>query len=165
MYNARMTRSLLLCVAVALLAAGCTPSREVEKDLALIDVRTGWWDAGIVEGGQNKLVPMVSLKVQNVSQDDIASVQLLSIFRRVGEQESWGDHLVRAIDSEGLAPGKSGDTLVLRSPRGYTGSQPRLQMLQNKEFVDAKVEVFGRHGSRTWVKMGEYQIARQLITE
>jgi hypothetical protein len=165
MYNARMARSLLLCVGLAVAAAGCVRPREVEKDLALLDVRTGWWDAGIVEGGQNKLVPMVSLKVQNVSPEDIASVQLLSIFRRVGEQEAWGDHLVRAIDSEGLAPGSSGDTLVLRSPRGYTGVQPRLQMLQNKEFVDAKVEIFGRHGSRTWVKMGEYQIARQLITE
>jgi hypothetical protein len=27
------------------------------------------------------------------------------------------------------------------------------------------VQVFGKHGSRTWVKMGEYQIDRQLLTE
>ncbi len=92
-------------------------------------------------------------------------MQINAIFRRIGEQEAWGDHFVRAIDSSGLAPGTSGDALVLRSPRGYTGSEPRLQMLQNKEFVDAKVEIFGKHGSRTWVKMGEYQIDRQLLTE
>jgi hypothetical protein len=38
-------------------------------------------------------------------------------------------------------------------------------MLQNKDFIDAKVEIFGKHGSRTWVKMGEYQIDRHLLTE
>ncbi len=59
MYNVPMLRHLtlgLLCVALVA-AAGCGGSREVEKDLALLDVRTGWYDAGIVEGGQNKLVP------------------------------------------------------------------------------------------------------------
>ena len=50
---------------------------------------------------------------------------------------------------------------VLRSERGYTGSQSRLQMLQNKEFVDARVEIFGKHGSRTWVKIGEYTTIRE----
>jgi hypothetical protein len=160
-----MARTLLLCAAVTLSLAGCTRNREVEKDLSLIDVRTGWYDAGILETGENKLVPMVSLKLQNVSQEDIANVQLMAIFRRVGEQEAWGDHFVRAIDSDGLAPGVPGDTFVLRSPRGYTSSDARLKMLENSEFVDAKVEVFGKHGSRTWVKTGEYQIDRQLLTE
>jgi hypothetical protein len=37
-------------------------------------------------------------------------------------------------------------------------------MLQNRDFVDAKVEVFGKHGSRTWVKMGEFPIERHLLT-
>jgi hypothetical protein len=38
-------------------------------------------------------------------------------------------------------------------------------MLQNKEFVDARVQIFGKHGSRNWVKIGEYTIDRQLLTE
>jgi hypothetical protein len=40
-----------------------------------------------------------------------------------------------------------------------------MQMLQNREFVDAKVEIYGRQGSRNLVKMGEYQIDRQLLTQ
>jgi hypothetical protein len=160
-----MGRNLLLGLAIALSAASCTRSREVEKDLALLDVRSGWYDEGILENGQNKLVPIVSLKLQNVSQEDIANVQLMAIFRRIGEQEAWGDHFVRAIDSSGLAPGASGETFVLRSQRGYTSTDARLKMLENSNFVDVKVEVFGKHGSRTWVKMGEYPIDRQLLTE
>ena len=160
-----MKRNLLLCLLIALVAVSCTRSREVEKDLSIVDVRSGWYDAGILENGENKLVPMVSLKLQNVSQEDIANVQLMAIFRRIGEQEAWGDHFVRAIDSDGLAPGATGDTFVLRSQRGYTSTDARLKMLENSNFVDVKVEIFGKHGSRTWVKMGEYPIDRHLLTE
>lgn len=164
MYNRDMARRLALSLLAALVLTGCE-SREVEKDLSIVDARTGWYDAGVQRDGNNKLVPSISLELQNVSDREIASVQLNAVFRRVGEPESWGEHFIRAIDTDGLAPGSSTGSLVLRSSLGYTGSQPRLQMLQNKEFVDAKVEVFGKHGSRTWVKMGEFQIDRQLLTE
>jgi hypothetical protein len=147
-----------------LVAAGCQ-AREVEKDLQITDVRTGWYDAGIMDDGKNKLVPSASFRLKNVSPEDIASVQLNAVFRRAGEQESWGEHFINAIDRAGLASGATGNALVLRSPLGYTGTEPRLQMLQNRQFVDARVEIYGKHGSRTWVKMAEYQIDRQLLTE
>lgn len=158
-----MARLLTLAL-VSVLVAGCE-SREVEKDLRIVNVHTGWYDAGIMQGGQNKLVPSVSLELQNVSERDIASVQLNAVFRRVGEEQSWGDHFVRAIDTSGLGAGSTTKPIVLRSTFGYTGSDSRVKMLQNSEFVDAKVEIFGKHGRRNWVKMGEYQIDRQLLTE
>jgi hypothetical protein len=92
-------------------------------------------------------------------------VQINAIFRRLDEPEAWGDRLVSGIGDEGLAPGATGQPLVVRSERGYTGTEPRLQMLKNSQFVDAKVELFGKHGSRTWVKMGEYPIGRDLIVD
>jgi len=158
-----MRTRLTICLGVSILVAGCG-SREVEKDLAIADVHTGWYDAGIVNG-QNKLVPTVSLKLHNVSSEAISRVQLNAVFRRVGEEREWDSHFVRGIGPNGLAPGATGTELVLRSERGYTGPQSRLQMLQNKEFVDARVQIFGKHGSRHWVKIGEFQIDRQLLTE
>lgn len=163
MFNVRMAGRLALPLVVALLA-GCAP-REVEKDLRITDVHTGWYDAGIVEGGKNRLVPSISLKLQNISQQEISRVQLNAVFRRIGEQEAWGDHFIQAIGPDGLAAGTTGASLVMRSSLGYTGTQPRLQMLRNREFVDARVEIYGKHGSREWVKLGEYQIDRQLLTE
>ena len=53
----------------------------------------------------------------------------------------------------------------MRSTLGYTGTQPRMQMLQNKEFVDAKVEIFLKQGSKVWAKLAEYPIQRQLLTK
>lgn len=152
-----------LPVLAALVAGGCR-AREVEKDLRLTDVETGWYDAGIVDG-QNKLVPSVTFRIQNVSQEAIDGVQINAIFRRVDEQEAWGDRLVRGIGDEGLEPGTTGQPLVVRSERGYTGTEARAQMLKNSHFVDATVELFGKHGSRTWVKMGEFPIDRELIVE
>lgn len=152
-----------VCLLASVLAGACTRNREVEKDLKLVGVSTGWYDMGVVNG-QNKLVPSVTLQLQNVSNEEISRVQINAIFRRVGEEQAWGEHFVRAIGADGLAPGELGPKLVFRSTLGYTGTQSRQQMLQNREFVDAKVDVFGKHGSRTWVKMGEFQVARALVT-
>jgi hypothetical protein len=163
MYNSAMRNRLIVCLGVILLVAGCR-SREVEKDLAITDIHSGWYDVGVVDG-QNKLVPSITLRLQNVSSESIARVQINAVFRRVGEAEEWDAHFVRGIGPDGLNPGAKGDELVLRSDRGYTGIQSRLQMLQNKEFVDAHVEIFGKHGSRNWVKIGDYTIDRQLLTE
>jgi hypothetical protein len=38
-------------------------------------------------------------------------------------------------------------------------------MLQNKEFVDAKVEIFLKQGSMVWAKLAEFPIERQLLTQ
>ena len=162
-YNSAMPKRIAICLVAALLVAGCG-AREVEKDLTITAVHSGWYDAGVVDG-QNKLVPSISLKLQNVSAEPISRVQLNAVFRQVGETMEWDSHFVRGIGPDGLAPGATGEELVLRSERGYLGPQSRLQMLQNRAFVDARVEVFGKHGSSQWVKMGEFVIDRQLLTE
>jgi hypothetical protein len=149
---------------IAVLVSACR-SIEVENAVQVTDVQTGWYDAGLVEGQKNKLVPSISLRLENIAGEEVDSVQINAIFRRVGEQEAWGEHFVIAIPREGLAPGAKTNPIVLRSNLGYTGTQSRLQMLQNREFVDAKVEIYGKHGSRTWVKLAEHQIGRELLTE
>lgn len=158
-----MVRRLSLVLLAAVAVTACE-SRDVTTDLKIVDVQTGWYDTGILEGGMNKLVPSISLKLENVSARDIASVQLNAVFKRAGEPESWGDHFVRAVDSDGLDAGAATPPIVLRSPRGYTGTEARQQMLHNSQFVDARVDVFGKHGRRTWAKMGEFPIDRRLLT-
>jgi hypothetical protein len=167
MYNHSMSAhhypAVLLSVVLAAVLAGCQ-SREVEKVLKVTNVETGWHDAGIIDG-QNKLVPSVRFNLQNVTAEPIESVQVNAVFRQVTEDLAWGDRLIRGVGSEGLAGGATGGTLIVRSPRGYTGIQSRAEMLKNKDFVDVKVDLFDRHGSRTWPKIGEIQIERKLLTE
>lgn len=144
--------------------AGCRQSVDPVAVLEPVDVVTGWFDAGIVEGGKNKLVPSVSLKLRNKSADAVRSIQINAIFRRVGETEMWGEHFGWAVQRDGLPPGEVTKELVLQSALGYTSETPRLQMLQNSQFVDAKVELFLKQGSQVWAKLAEYPIQRQLLT-
>lgn len=150
---------------VVVLAAGCGASEDAVASLEPVDVVTGWFDDGIVEGGKNKLVPSVTMKLRNKTDQPLRSIQINAIFRRVGEQEMWGEYFGWAIPREPLPAGAETNTLVMRSALGYTGTQPRMQMLQNGEFVDAKVEIYLKQGSRVWAKLAEYPIQRQLLTQ
>jgi len=151
--------ALLLLVSIS-----CGSSTEAVAALEPLDVVTGWFDDGIIEGGKNKLVPSVTMTLRNKSGDPLRSVQVNAIFRRVGEQEMWGEYFGWAIPREPLAAGAQTNPLVMRSTLGYTGTQPRMQMLQNKDFVDAKVEIYLKKGSKVWAKLAEYPIQRQLLT-
>ncbi len=157
---------LVLVAVLALFSANCGSSIEAVAALEPVDVVTGWFDDGIVEGQKNKLVPSVTLKLRNKSTEELKSIQINAIFRRVGEQEMWGEYFGWAIPRDPvLAAGAETAPLVMRSTLGYTGTQPRMQMLQNKEFVDAKVEIYLKQGSKVWAKLAEYPIQRQLLTK
>ncbi len=160
-----MNRTLPVLVLLLVIAFGCNRGPDPVVALEPVDVVTGWFDAGLVEGGMNKLVPSVSVKLRNKSGEPLRQVQVNAIFKRVGEPEMWGEHYGWAIQKDPLPSGSSTAEIVMRSGLGYTSPQPRRQMLQNKEFVDAKVEIFLRQGSRQWAKLAEFPIARQLLTQ
>ena len=151
-------------LALTLAAAGCTKVNPIEV-LEPVEVTTGWYDTGILADGKNKLVPSVQLKLRNKSDQPVDGVQINAIFRRVGEQEMWGEHYGWAVRNHPLAPGGSTDAIVLRSALGYTGEQPRMQIMQHKDFIDAKVELYLKKGSQVWAKLGEFPIERQLLTQ
>jgi hypothetical protein len=155
----------LACVAAAMLAASCAPPVDLTKNLQVLDVSTGWFDAGIVNG-QNKLVPTVTFKVKNNSDQSLKVLQANVLFRRVSDPNvEWGSGFLSVSGSEGLGPGATSTPLTVKSNLGYTGSdQTRQELLQNKAFVDATVQVFAKYGSIQWAKMGEYPIERRLIT-
>ena len=127
MYNARMPRrfrtnvtwSPLLVVLAACFQVACTGNREVENDLKIVEARTGWYDAGIVDG-KNKIVPSIAFKLHNVSAEEIGRVQVNAIFHRVNETEPWGEHFAPAIGSDGLATNAVTNEIVLRGNLGYT---------------------------------------------
>src|SRR5262245_31059159 len=158
----------LVVPAVLLVLAGtaCGPTVDLTKGLKITVVDSGWYDAGIVNG-QNKLVPMLSFTLTNLSDQKLVALQVNASFRRVNEAEKeWGTGFITAAGSGGLAAGATTDTLTLRSQLGYTGSdQSRQEMLQNTHFVDATVDLSAKYSNIRWVRMGRFQIQRKLITK
>ena len=158
-----MRRTVLVCL-IGLFSAGCGPDVDLTKALQVEVVSTGWFDAGIING-QNKLVPMISFKLKNLSDQQLPALQVNARFSRGTEPEEWGNGFLPSVGSGGLAPGSTTAALTIKSQLGYTGSdQSRAEMLQNAQFVDAKVELAAKYAGTQWKRLGQYPIMRQLIT-
>ena len=147
------------CAAVAAAAR-----RSARKVVRVDDVVTGWFDAGVTEDGKNKIVPSISLTLTNTGGDAAGAVQLNCIFRRVGDPEEWSAALVRAVDQRHRRRARPRSRSSSGRRRGTPACSRARNCSQNRLFVDSKVEVFGKHGSATWVKLGEFHIDRQLLT-
>jgi hypothetical protein len=163
--NHQFLLSGLFVLATVALSACTSRTLDLPKALQVTDVSTGFFDAGIVEGNKNKIVPTISVRLKNIGNQPVNSVQMIAKFNRVGETEEWGSApYVRAIGPEGLAPGQTGGSVVMKCDRGYTGEQPRAELFTHSQFVDVKVALFAKYQAQNWVKMGDYTIARQLLT-
>lgn len=157
-----MRAPLRLLVVLAMLATACGPTVDLTKGLEILEVSTGWHDVGIVNG-QNKLVPSVTFKVKNVSDQPLVVLQVNALFRRLNDPEEWGSGFIAVTQSNALAPGATSKAITLNSQLGYTGTEPRVEMLKNSQFVDAKVELFAKYGSTQWARIGEHPIERRLL--
>lgn len=181
--------ALALALSAALSGSACTPL-DVQTALDVTDLTTGWLDVGFDEFGRNKLVPTVSFRLENVSEQRLRTLQLNGVFRRcmvlyagqpepeepvspaddeagtcLGEDQEWGSALVRAVGREGVVPGDGLGPFTMESSLGYTGEQSLAEMLGHRDFVDVKIELFVKHRAEQWAKLGEFPIDRQLLTQ
>lgn len=154
--------SLVLVATLALVAAGCGKPVDLTQHLEVVDVSTGWWDQGIVDG-QNKLVPSITFKFKNNSEQSLGTLQANILFKRVGEDTEWSSGYVKVVGSEGLPPDGTSPEQSVKGQKGYTGTEPRHLMLANAQFVDARVEVFAKYGSTQWEPVGSYTVERRLL--
>src|SRR5262245_62110653 len=122
-----------LMLVLALAASACTRSADLTKACKLTPIATGWYDAGITEDGKNKLVPSISFTLTNTGSDAWGPMQVNCIFKRIGDPEEWSTVLVRGTSTGAadLAAGATTPPIVVRAPQGYTGTQPRADILTN----------------------------------
>jgi hypothetical protein len=145
--------------------AGCgSPDIDIAKVVKVGDVTTGWFDVGIVDG-QNKLVPTAVFTVTNTGTETLAGLQVFTVFRFIGETEELGSGLVVLRGADALAPSATSKAITVRANWGFSGLQPRAQMLIHSQFKDARAEIFAKFGAKPFVKIGEAKIARQLLTK
>jgi hypothetical protein len=150
-----------LLLLAGLASAGCGPFVDLTKGLQVIEVSTGWHDDGVVNG-KNKLVPSVAFRLKNVSDQPLNVLQVNAVFRRVNDPNEWGAMFLAVPQSGPLQPGATTPLLTIKSRLGYTGEDPRADMLKNSQFVDAKVEIYAKYASTQWARVAEYPIERHL---
>ncbi|MBS1817430.1 MAG: hypothetical protein JSU08_05855 [Acidobacteria bacterium] len=155
-------RALCLALVLAFTAAACGPDIDLKSSLKVENASTGWSDLGVVNG-QNKIVPSITFTLRNTGSQTIPTLQTNVIFRRVGEDEEWGAGFLRITGSEGLGAGASSKSFTVNSTLGYTSTEPRAKMLENKQFVDARAQVFAKYGSKQWTLLQEFPVERRLV--
>jgi hypothetical protein len=150
-----------ILVAAALACAACGPRLDLATALSPESVTTGWADAGTV-AGKNKIVPAVSFRLKNVSNQKLPAVQVNAVFRRVNDPGEWSSGFLPDVAKE-IAPGTATSPRTVAGQQGYTGADDRDDMLLNSHFVDAKAELFVKSGSSNWTRVGDYPVARQRL--
>jgi len=158
-----MGRARQIALSIWLLALpACSQAVDLTRGLRVESVVTGWYEASSAEG-RIKLVPAVSLKLRNVSDQTLRTLQVNAVFRRVTEDIQWGTGFRTVAGSTGLLPTNTTGAVFVPSELGYVGSESRFEMLKNSRFVDARVDIFAKYGSSNWTSMGRYPVSRQLI--
>ena len=166
MSGRRFSGASLLLVALAASAASCNRSVDIKQALEVVDVSSGWYDAGIVEG-KNKIVPSVTFKLRKKPGADLSVIALNIAFRYVpppgsNVEEPWEDFFLQRAE---FKDGNETDPLVVRLPNGYTGEPPqsRLEMLKNSQFRDVRARIFEQYSASLWVEIGAVDVQRQLL--
>ena len=158
-------RLLLVCGFLPLLlTSACGKPVDLKQALEVIDVTSGWFDAGIVSG-RNKIVPIVRVKLRKRSPVDLDRVAVNALFRAVDGKESELDNdvYIQRVDFQGAETAP----ITIRAENGYTAEPPqsRADMLKHSQFRDMRVQILVKRGSAQWTDLGWIDIKRLLITQ
>jgi hypothetical protein len=154
--------ALSLVAAIVFAGSGCSQEIDLAKALTVAEVSSGWYDAGVVNG-LNKLVPSISFRVQNVGDVPVRRVLMLVSFWPEGADGDLESREV-TVGAEGIAPGESSESALVRSSVGYTLEQPRAELFTHSGFKDFTVKLFAKRAGRI-VPLGEYKVERRIIPQ
>jgi hypothetical protein len=163
---ARVRRRLAaICILpLAFTSWACATPVDLKGSLEMIDVSSGWFDAGIV-AGRNKVVPSVTLRFKKRAPAEIDRISLNALFRAADGKASELDNdvFVQRVDFEG----DHTPPVTLRAENGYTAEPPqsRADMLKHSLFRDMRVQILVKQGSSQWTELGWIDVKRQLIVQ
>lgn len=148
-------------IVAGLFAASCSKPVDLKQALQVADVTTGWFDAGVVDG-KNKLVPSITFRLRNVSDQDVDSVALNIVFKFADNGEDYEEIFKQRVAFHD----KQTELMTVRSQTGYTGEPPqtRVEMLNHTQFRDMDAVIFVRRSGSQWIELHRVRIERQLLT-
>lgn len=148
---------------LTLSASACTQV-DLKTALEIQELSSGYHDAGITDAGLNKLVPSVTFRIKNISAEPISSVDMVIFFWGVEYEQpkELDEVIIKAIGSEGLAPGAMTEPIVVRSKQGFSLEQPRAELFNHGQFRDTTAKLFMKRGGKI-VPFGEHTTERRLL--
>jgi hypothetical protein len=159
-----MARRLFVpAVLAAALAVGSCSAPNLTNAIEVTDVITGWYDNGLKDG-INHLVPSITFRLKNRSDQPLNSVQLTVAFWTDGSDGEADSRQVVGISGTPVPAGEATESITVRSTVGYTLEQPRAELFTHSQYKDWTVKMFARRSGRIF-SVGEFKIDRRLIPQ
>jgi len=144
----------------ALAALSCTPP-DPKQYIEVVDFET-YWVVDSTMGDRVFLAPAARVEIRNHSDRACPAIQATAVFRRVGEEETWGSDFQQVTRSgESLQPGESVVFVVKSDGRYHSDASPE-RFFEHELFVDARVNLFLRVGSSGLVPFAEAVVERHV---
>jgi hypothetical protein len=158
-----MTRRLAASAALAAAFAVSCSGPNLSQALAVTDIISGYYDNGI-KAGANHLVPSITFRLKNQSQEAIYGVQLTVAFWADGDDGEKDSVQVTGIGGTPVQSGQSTESITVRSTVGFTLEQPRSELFTHSLFRDWTIKMFARSGGRIY-SIGEFKVDRRFIPQ
>lgn len=142
-------------------AAACGPEVDLAKSAQIVDVQSGYYDMGIVDG-KTKIVPQAIVHIKNVGQTTLSGFQISASYWRTGDDGMSDEMIHPDLVAKDLAPGATSEPILLRGNVGYTLDVSRAEAFQNSMFRDFTIKVFGKVGGRM-AKLGELNVDQKIV--
>lgn len=137
-------------------------SEELEAAIEITDVDTKWmekyyqpWPPKLI------LVPTISFRVKNTSDQPITYVNFNAVFRFKDENENLGDAFMAAIRNTPVEPGEKSDVILLRCNYGVEGKSVN-DFRTNPGWQTAAVKLFARSKGSPYIPLGEWDVSRKI---
>lgn len=157
----RSLPALALAGIAAVALAGCGPEVDLAKAAQIVDVQSGYYDMGIING-KTKIVPQAIVHVKNVGAGALPGFQISASYWRTGDDGMADEMIHPNLVAKDLAPGATSEAITLRGNVGYTLDVSRAEAFSNSQFRDFTIKVFGKVGGRI-AKLGEFKIDQKIV--
>lgn len=127
------------------------------------EVEASGWIAERGTRGELNVVPALRVRIRNASSEALARVQVMTVFRRAVDGIEWGNDWRPLTREVALPSGASTVAVVTRSAYGLVGPSTVDAVFRHPSFVDARVEVFARHGAQLWARVADVPVRRRLL--
>ena len=149
-------------LATALAVASCS-TINLTQAIEVTDIISGYYDNGIKDG-LNHMVPMITFRLKNKTDQPLSSVQLTVAFWAAGKDGDQDSRQIVGIGGTALQPGQSSESITVRSSVGFTLAQPRADLFTHPDFVDWTVKMFARRSGRIYA-IGEFKVDHRFIPQ
>ena len=146
---------------LALIAAAACANPDL-KSLKIVNVISGYHDAGITPDHENKLVPSVTFQLKNEGAEPLSYVDLAVDYWEIGADGPKDSKVIQGIGGQALQPGQTGESITVHSTIGYTSPAARADFFTLSSFKGFTVKFFAKFGGRT-TPLGELKVEPRLL--